>query len=118
MSRIQKIRNAAFKAQDGRCYYCEAKMVMLSADRHPLPNLPKSYLRRLQCTAEHLVAASEGGTMRQDNIVAACLHCNATRHRTKKPKSPEQYKRHVEARLRSGRWWPLQGEARKILLEN
>ncbi|MGZ3765951.1 MAG: HNH endonuclease [Mucilaginibacter sp.] len=39
--------------------------------------------RHFQCTGEHLEAHSQGGTVAQANIVAACRFCNQTRHRQK-----------------------------------
>lgn len=59
-----------------------------------------------KCTAEHLTARCEGGLDHADNIAAACLTCNRRRHRTKKPKSPYEYRRHVQARLNKGKWHP------------
>ncbi|WP_375542839.1 HNH endonuclease [Aliiroseovarius crassostreae] len=57
-----------------------------------------------QCTAEHLVAASEGGPTSPTNIVAACKYCNSTRHRAKRPLSPDAYKNQVRSRLKMGKW--------------
>ncbi|WP_339009581.1 HNH endonuclease [Aeromonas popoffii] len=34
----------------------------------------------LQCTGEHLQPRSNGGSNQPANIVAACRHCNGTRH--------------------------------------
>lgn len=38
---------------------------------------------RLAATIEHLVAKADGGTNRQDNLAAACRHCNQHRGRQK-----------------------------------
>jgi hypothetical protein len=60
-SRLQKHRQSAFIAQQGRCIYCGCNM-----GNHP--------------TAEHLQARQDGGTDRRDNIAAACWRCNYRRH--------------------------------------
>ncbi|WP_421865640.1 HNH endonuclease [Marinobacter adhaerens] len=57
-----------------------------------------------QCTGEHLVAHSEGGSASQTNIVAACLFCNRNRHQRKNPPTPEAYSQLVEKRLERGGW--------------
>jgi hypothetical protein len=60
--------------------------------------------RFLLCTAEHLIAKSEGGTDTASNIAAACMFCNQARHKAKHPLSPEDYRNHVQRRIRRGRW--------------
>lgn len=60
----------------------------------------------LQCTAEHLIPRSEGGSDMPSNIVAACLHCNGTRHKRKIPPSPGRYLSLVRSRIAEGRWHP------------
>ena len=61
MSRVQKYRQAACRAQHGLCIYC----------RQPMGS---------KATAEHLKARQDGGTDRRDNITAACKRCNHRRH--------------------------------------
>ncbi|MFL6605779.1 MAG: HNH endonuclease [Steroidobacteraceae bacterium] len=62
-------------------------------------------IRQYRCTAEHLKARCDGGTNRPGNVVAACWHCNRTRHRRKNPPHPEQWQ--IIQRRRSHRRWPL-----------
>ncbi|MFL6628408.1 MAG: HNH endonuclease signature motif containing protein [Vitreoscilla sp.] len=59
---------------------------------------------RLECTAEHLVPRCEGGTDGPENIVAACAHCNHTRHKRRRPPAPTQYREAVRMRVARGRW--------------
>lgn len=63
-----------------------------------------SQARLLKSTAEHLFARSNGGTDMPDNIVAACVYCNMTRHKRKVPMEPDQYRKHVRARLAKDAW--------------
>lgn len=62
--------------------------------------------RLLQCTGEHLQPLSNGGSNQPTNIVAACQHCNSTRHKPPKALSPEQYQKKVRARVGKGGWFP------------
>lgn len=57
-----------------------------------------------QCTGEHLVAHSAGGSASESNIVAACSFCNLKRHQRKNPPTPETYSKLVEKRLERGGW--------------
>lgn len=66
--------------------------------------LTKRQGRFYQCTAEHLEARTDGGSNAAANIVAACKHCNQTRHRRQKALSPEAYRKHVGNRVEVGRW--------------
>jgi 5-methylcytosine-specific restriction endonuclease McrA len=102
---IVKHRRAAFQRQGGRCYYCDLPMWI----EHPTAFARKARLRRsdtaqLRCTAEHLIARQDGGRNSGDNIVAACLFCNSTRHRALSPLDPERYRQRVSHRLRAGKW--------------
>ena len=76
-SRIQRSRLLAFKAQCGRCCYCNQPMWMQSPSE--LSHIPKKHAARLQCTAEHLTPRSNRGKHTPDNIAAACLFCNQHR---------------------------------------
>lgn len=60
--------------------------------------------RLLRCTAEHLHPRSEGGKDTKNNIVAACLYCNRTRHAAKVPLEPSQYQQRVRRLMRRGKW--------------
>jgi 5-methylcytosine-specific restriction endonuclease McrA len=95
-NRLLRSRQLAFDRQGGRCFYCGVLMWQGAA----------SGLPGLRCTAEHLVPRGEGGTDRPDNIVAACAHCNATRHKRKKPPTPTLYRAQVQRRVSQGRWHP------------
>ena len=106
-------RRSAYQRQKGRCFYCHAPMWQYD---------PKIIVRRyglspgqvamLKCTAEHLIARSEGGGDASHNIVAACLCCNQRRHRMRPPPSPDAYLEHVRKRLDAKRWWPLKFHTR------
>jgi 5-methylcytosine-specific restriction endonuclease McrA len=96
---LAQIRQLAFLAQQGRCYYCDHTMWL-----HTSSEDAKAKPRRYQCTAEHLVPASEGGPTVQQNIVAACFYCNNTRHKAGRPLSPLLYRVHVQRHLQRGHW--------------
>ncbi|MFK0334901.1 HNH endonuclease [Rhizobium sp. NPDC090275] len=96
--KIQKLRNRAFVAQGGLCWYCGCTM------RNDGLHSP------LMCTAEHLIARSDGGRTTAVNIVAACRYCNAGRHRQETVLAPEHFKQFVMGRLRKGKW---RGEQRR-----
>jgi 5-methylcytosine-specific restriction endonuclease McrA len=103
---IPQLRIRAFERQHGRCYYCELPMWTKS----PLTfgeyyRLSPKQARHFECTAEHLHAKRDGGGNRCANIVAACRHCNATRHKRKSPLSPDQWR--IAQRGRASRRWSL-----------
>ncbi|MBM2576033.1 HNH endonuclease [Jannaschia sp. Os4] len=98
MPNLVETRRAKFRAQGGLCHYCGLPMWEGGSPA------PTGCPPGLQCTAEHLLPRSEGGTSAPDNIVAACLHCNRTRHRAKVPRAPAAFKRRVAARMARGRW--------------
>lgn len=60
-NRLQRLRQSAYRAQNGRCIYCARPM-----GEH--------------ATAEHLHARQDGGADHRDNIAAACRGCNHRRH--------------------------------------
>jgi heme oxygenase len=107
VKKIKHIRATSFLKQSGLCYYCEQPM-WISAPAAFLQQhrLKISRVRWLQATAEHLVAKRDGGIDFDDNVVAACLFCNTTRHKHR-PNSappPDVYRRHVRKRLAKGKW--------------
>ncbi|WP_365353305.1 HNH endonuclease [uncultured Roseovarius sp.] len=105
---LQKIRKEKYTAQGRRCFYCEQPMWSGSSKHFQLVHsISERQARWFQCTAEHLLAASEGGSISPTNIVAACKFCNNTRHRSKQPLSPKAYKQKVLSRLEAGRWLRL-----------
>ena len=95
-SQIQRSRKTAFGRQQGKCYYCDLRMWLDG------PAGPSA----LRCTAEHLKPRSQGGGDGPSNIVAACLHCNQTRHKRKKPPEPDRYRAEVRKRISRGAWLP------------
>jgi 5-methylcytosine-specific restriction endonuclease McrA len=95
-SQLQRSRLRAFNRQGGNCYYCNLRM-WLDGEAGPA---------QLRCTAEHLTASSAGGKDGQANIVAACWHCNRTRHKRKRPPEPDHYREEVRRRMKRGAWMP------------
>jgi HNH endonuclease len=93
-NQLHKSRQLAFNLQSGRCYYFGVAM------------LPPGTCgpRAIQCTAEHLLPRSEGGSDGPSNVVAACAHCNQTRHKRKVPPAPDAYRAEVRRRLQRGKW--------------
>jgi hypothetical protein len=103
--RLVRLRTSKMQAQNGCCYYCDQQMwsenLAAFCRSHRITQGRAALFR---CTAEHLVPRGTGGATTASNIVAACLHCNRTRHRAKRPKDPESYGRHVRARIARGGW--------------
>jgi 5-methylcytosine-specific restriction endonuclease McrA len=109
MKALKNMRRKKMLAQGGRCFYCDLPMWDEALD----PCLPISCRstglpKILRCTAEHLHPRSEGGANTSDNIVAACWYCNNSRHRRKRPLSPEAHRAHVQQRMAAGRWLAAQ----------
>jgi hypothetical protein len=98
-------RRIAFSRQSARCYYCKLPMWLGHPGSFPARyGLTPKEANFLQCTAEHLVARSDGGSDNPSNVVAACAHCNRKRHSRRKPLEPEALKRLVDRRIGQGRW--------------
>jgi 5-methylcytosine-specific restriction endonuclease McrA len=57
-----------------------------------------------QCTAEHVIARRDGG-VEVRNIVAACRHCNLTRHETENPLPAEVYRERIRKDVAEARWY-------------
>jgi hypothetical protein len=111
-TKLQKLRHSAFIEQGCKCIYCELPMW----ERDPSEvtarfriSLKKAKL--LQCTAEHLLAAQDGGKDNCKNISAACLWCNRMRHYKRQDKAPDPglYKKRVLQLIRKKRWHPAVG---------
>jgi 5-methylcytosine-specific restriction endonuclease McrA len=102
--RIQSLRRQAFERQGGRCYYCGVCMWLTAPTELPGAPQKASAWPRLRCTAEHLLAQSEGGRDTLSNIAAACALCNHTRHKRKKPPEPHAYRAEVRRRMKGGAW--------------
>ena len=102
---LKKARQLAYDRQLGSCHYCGAPMWLRDAEpfcrRY---GLTPAEARLLQCTAEHLVARRDGGCDTAANIVAACRHCNTTRHRRRVPPDPVTYRVQVRRRIAKGGW--------------
>ncbi|WP_461061359.1 HNH endonuclease [Silanimonas algicola] len=85
------LRRLAAAKQRNLCFYCERPM------SRPGSGLPDS------CTAEHLLAVSDGGPHSKRNIVAACLRCNQGRHQLAPPPSPQEYRAQMQSRKATSR---------------
>lgn len=104
-NRSKKYKIFAFHHQNGHCYYCGFPMWLENPEQFSREQgLSIGDCSRLKCTAEHLVARQDGGRNSEKNIVAACRHCNQTRHKVTKPLSPPLYRQRVIHRVQSGRW--------------
>ena len=103
-SRICALRRRTFHRQGRRCYYCGVTMWLLSSDELPGGSPSAAAAARLRCTAEHLLPKSEGGKNMASNVVAACAHCNHSRHRRRRALPPAEYRRLVERRLNRAAW--------------
>lgn len=110
MNKPKKYRQVAFIDQRGLCYYCDRPMWLSAPEIFAAEqgvSTPRT--RFAQATAEHIVARQDGGSDARGNIAAACLACNCTRHRAKRPLCAEAYKRRVRERVRRGAWFPWTG---------
>jgi len=106
---IKNLRKRAALEQGWRCYYCQLPMWDSSPEefmkRH---GMPPALTKRFQCTAEHVNARCDGGKDVAANIVAACLFCNATRHKAKHPLDAIKHASVVRSRMAKGKWHPPQ----------
>lgn len=103
-SKIQTLRRQAFDRQHGRCWYCGVPTWLVSPAELPIASQRAAH--RLRCTAEHLLAQCDGGRDLAANVVAACAHCNHTRHKRKIPPDPAAYRSEIRRRLGHGKWHP------------
>lgn len=103
-TKLQSLRRQAFVREGGRCYYCGVCMWLVSPAELPAAPRSAGAIAKLQCTAEHLLPQSEGGSDTLANIAAACAHCNHTRHKRKLPPPPALYRKQVRRRVERGRW--------------
>ena len=100
-----KPRTKAFNKQQGYCYYCNEPMWINDPKKILLNyNITLKQAMCLQCTGEHLIAHQDGGDSTQENIVAACWHCNQQRHKRSVAPTPQQYKKFIERRMNKGKW--------------
>jgi 5-methylcytosine-specific restriction endonuclease McrA len=101
------LRHLAFQRQSGRCFYCHWPLWSSAAERLVFySGVSNALSQRFQCTAEHLVPRSEGGRDAAENIVAACMFCNRTRHRVSKALTWRAYADRVARRVAAKRWHP------------
>jgi len=101
---LPTLRQRASARQQHRCYYCNLPMWQDNADKFSVRHgISCRMARQFQCTAEHLIPRSAGGRTTRTNIVAACLHCNQTRSRKRRPPDPAQW-RSIQGRRASRRW--------------
>ncbi len=117
-AQVQSARLTAFERQCGNCFYCGVAMWVTTPFELPGCKSVSSGYARLRCTAEHLVARSEGGRDCSANIVAACLHCNATRHRRKRPPEPGTYREEIARRVARGAWHPRWVHERRLIQQS
>ncbi|UXS11593.1 HNH endonuclease [Agrobacterium tumefaciens] len=111
-NKLKNLRKHAAQRQGGRCFYCELPMWVDSPRKFIVHyGLSPGLARRFQCTAEHVEARCDGGKDVAANIVAACLFCNATRHKAKHPVDAARHASVVRSRLAKGRWHPPQVKA-------
>lgn len=106
---IPSLRRHAFERQQGRCCYCGLPMWEADPERFAARYAISARLAALlRCTAEHVVAQRDGGRHHPRNIVAACAFCNSRRHKGRAESAPsaENYRRHVQRRIATGRWHP------------
>ena len=102
--RLSNLRSRAFTLQKGKCFYCGLPMWAGS----PITFCSEyavtvGQAAQFECTAEHLEPKSGGGRDSTSNIVAACRHCNATRHRRKEPLAPEKWQS-IQHNRADSRW--------------
>ncbi len=106
---IKNLRQRAARMQGWRCFYCQLPIWNSSPEEFMNRyGMPRGLTKRFQCTAEHVKAKCDGGEDVAANIVAACLFCNATRHRTKHPLDATKHASVVRSRMAKGKWHPPQ----------
>lgn len=101
---LHKLRHQSFQSQAGRCWYCGVRMWVRSPDELGLSPTKGPSASKLKCTAEHLIARQQGGRDSLENVVAACAHCNQTRHKRKCPPDPVSYQNQVRHRIEHHKW--------------
>lgn len=103
-----RVRNRKMKAQNGLCFYCQQPMWLQDITGFCRSfELSREQALHLKCTAEHLIARTDGGPNSHDNIVAACHYCNQSRHKSEDVLTPEEFLKYVQSELTAGRWHRL-----------
>lgn len=104
-----RVRNRQMKAQNGLCFYCEQPMWLQDINGFCANyELSLDQALSLKCTAEHLIARTDGGPDTDENIVAACHYCNQERHDEGDALAPPDFKNFVLSELSVGRWHGIQ----------
>lgn len=110
MNQLSRYRSSAFERQHGKCWYCDMPMHQGEIEHFAIVHgVSRKQARWLRCTAEHLVARSDGGADTMENVVAACLWCNSRRHygRSENAPSPDAYRTRIRKLMtQQGRWHP------------
>lgn len=103
--RLRAARLAAYLSQGGFCCYCSCPTWLTAPQRFgACYGLTEEETRKLQATAEHLVARCDGGGDEPGNIACACVTCNTGRHACKRPLTAERYLLYVVERMARGAW--------------
>lgn len=106
--RYSSARNSAFHRQNGRCYYCSFPMWLTDRAGFAVAHgLTLGQTSRFQATGEHLLAQQDGGG-HGANVVAACHHCNQSRHRfrPRAAPNPDRFRALVQSRVKHLHWHP------------
>ncbi len=100
MSRsLALLRESALRRQGGTCFYCGLPIWDVEPESfRRRVGLSKGQVTPLRATAEHLIARQDGGRDTPESVVAACIHCNRTRHRCKRPMGPLVLRERVQKR--------------------
>lgn len=72
---VNRARAIQFEKQRGLCCYCFEPMWMKLRKK----KRPSGSVAARQCTAEHIIPRSLGGSNELQNIAAACVECNSER---------------------------------------
>jgi hypothetical protein len=108
-NKLKMLKTNAALQQEWRCFYCQLPMWEDNLGEFIVRyGISPGLAKRFQCTAEHVEARCDGGKDIAKNIVAACLFCNATRHKAKHPLDATKHLTVVRRRLAKGRWHPPQ----------
>jgi len=91
---LRPSKRIAIYARDGGCVYCG-----------------KTAESGAQLTVDHIVASVDGGSNADDNLVTACMGCNAAKGK----RSPSQWRTHAATKGIVFSWSDIRRQARKPL---